>query len=144
MRKKTTNLYRMTLDTATTVTPATSSNVESVEHRSLELKKVTVPEGIEEEQSIRKLWRTHRHLWKRRSRSQKAERHGLTIACTLTEPGEQNEMIVSSVFSVLLQGTATTRKIVDDDCSREYRKNVVRSVWKSVVRRPVERSSETP
>ena len=35
--EKTTNLYRMTLDTATTVTPATGSNVESVEHRSLEL-----------------------------------------------------------------------------------------------------------
>ena len=34
---KTTNLYRMTLDTATAVTPATGSNVESVEHRSLEL-----------------------------------------------------------------------------------------------------------
>ena len=34
---KTTNLYCMTLDTATTVTPATGSNVESVEHRSLEL-----------------------------------------------------------------------------------------------------------
>ena len=28
---KTTNLYRMTLDTATTVTPATGSNVESVD-----------------------------------------------------------------------------------------------------------------
>ena len=34
---KTTNLYRTTLDTATTVTPGTASNVESVEHRSLEL-----------------------------------------------------------------------------------------------------------
>ena len=33
---KTTNLYRMTLDTATTVTPATGSNVQSVDHRSLE------------------------------------------------------------------------------------------------------------
>ena len=34
---KTTNLYRMTLDTATTVTPATGSIVGSGEHRSLEL-----------------------------------------------------------------------------------------------------------
>ena len=34
---KTTNLYRMMLDTAAIVFPATGSNVESVEHRSLEL-----------------------------------------------------------------------------------------------------------
>ena len=59
--------------------------------------------------SALKWCQSHRHLWTRRSRSQRAERHGLTIACTLTEPDEQNEMIVSSVSSVLLQSTATTR-----------------------------------
>ena len=34
---KTTNLYRMMLDTAATAIPAIDFNVESVEHRSLEL-----------------------------------------------------------------------------------------------------------
>ena len=35
-------------------------------------------------------------------------------------------------------------KFVDDDCSCEYRKHVVQGVRKRFVRRPVERSSETP
>ena len=35
--RKTTNLYSIMLDTAATAIPATGFNVESVEHRSLEL-----------------------------------------------------------------------------------------------------------
>ena len=71
---KTTTLYRSRVDTAVTTIPTTSFNVERVRHRSLELtvgdiggpdddiaysrpdsklRIVTVPEGIEEVQSIR-------------------------------------------------------------------------------------------
>ena len=111
---RTTNLYRMMLDTAATAIPAAGFSVESVEHRSLELivgtledKKaddVTPYSGSDDK--LGKLWRTRWRLWKRESRSQRAERHGMTIACTLKE---QDDMIVSSVSSALLQGTVTTR-----------------------------------
>ena len=57
------------------------------------------------------------------------------MVCESTRPRVPHETIVSSVF---------TRKFVDDDCSCEYRKNVVQSIWKRVVRRLVERLSETP
>ena len=50
------------------------------------------------------------------------------MVCESTRPRVPLETIVCSVPSMLSQGTATTRKLFDDNCSRQYRKNIDQQV----------------
>ena len=121
---KTTDLYRMMLDTAATAIPAADfqrrecgaqkPGAHCLGHwRTViayygpddKLRKATVPEGSRKSKAFEAVLYPLASM-EERIEIPKAERHVMTIASTLRE---QDEMIVSSVSSVLLQGTATTR-----------------------------------